>query len=583
MTGRAIAHELAKPGCAAACAVGLAVFVWAGVAGAVDPPKSLLGTLPARLTGQGLGEVLPPPKQVVPVAEPIKDQDIDVEHDAGLISLAVRNASLRQVVALVADTQKLNLVFAAPVDVPITASFDHIPWPQVLDSLLSATGHTWTDNGGVIFVTSVELADKVAPQAGGRHVQVFELDFAAAVDINQTVLGLLSPAGKSWVLESSIDDNRRSREAVAVVDYPANLAQIADYIWQADQPPRQVMIQAHILQVDLDDDCRNGILWEQVLGEAGNQFNFGFLSPGVFNPSKNFTDPGATSTSFLVMNTPNLNSIVEALQTTTDAKTLASPRLLVVNGQEANIQIGERIGYRETTTTQTSSLETVKFLDVGVVLTVMPRITRDGRVLMRVNPKVSTGQVDPATGLPNEETTEVGSDILLEDGQGMVIGGLIQEKDENTQNKVPWLGDIPYAGALFQRRQVVKTRSELIVTLIPHVLPYTPMLAQRDCYEFMRSAQPLTYGAIHRYPRPYEPRMPDTFTNARTVCDNVQSLPPAMPHKQQRLVRLPPVALPAEACVTEQEVVESKPEPGSDYEYRIVNPMEARRLPRVYR
>jgi Flp pilus assembly secretin CpaC len=416
-------------------------------------------------------------------------------------------------------------------------------------------------------------------------VHVFELDFASAVDIDQTVKGLLSPAGSSWVLEGSSDDNRRTREAVAVVDYPANLTQIADYICQADQPPRQVMIEAHILAVELNDDCRNGIFWEQILGVAGNQGNLGFVSPGVFNVTNpQLGDPGNNSTGFIVIDTPKLSSIVEMLQSTTDAKTLASPRLLVVSGQEANIQIGEKIGYRETTTTQTSSLESVKFLDVGVVLSVTPRITRDGRVLMRVKPEVSTGQLNATTGLPNEETTEVQSDVLLEDGHGMVIGGLIQEKDENTQNKVPWLGDIPYAGVLFQRRQVVKSRTEIIVTLIPHIQPYHPTLAHRNDHDFMRTAEPLTYGPLHRFPRPYEPRMPDTFTNPRTLRQNVASLPrPMTGHRD--MVRLPPIESESVECVAVSVGVdvETLPTSAAEPELEIVNPLETRRLPRVFR
>src|SRR4029079_6740192 len=107
--------------------------------------------------------------------------------------------------------------------------------------------------------------------------------------------------------------------------------------------------------------------------------------------------------------------------------------------------------YRVTTTTQTSTLQSVQFMDVGVVLKVTPRVTRDGRVLMRIYPKVSTGQIDPATELPSEDTTEVQTDVLLSSGQGVVIGGLIQEVDNNIQSKLPLLGEIPYLGILFQK------------------------------------------------------------------------------------------------------------------------------------
>jgi type II secretory pathway component GspD/PulD (secretin) len=204
-----------------------------------------------------------------------------------------------------------------------------------------------------------------------------------------------------------------------------------------------------------------------------------------------------------------LSAIIELLKTTTDAKTLASPNIHAVSGQESYIQIGDQLGYRVTTTTQTSSLESVQMLDVGIVLRVTPRITRDGRVLMRIRPEVSTGQV--VDGLPNKKTTEVETDVLLSSGQGMVIGGLIQEVDNNVQSKIPLLGEIPYVGVLFSRRQVTKSRQEIIVTLQPHVLPYEPIVQARLDHDFMRTAEPLTQGAICSYPRPYEPRIPDQF------------------------------------------------------------------------
>ena len=188
-----------------------------------------------------------PQQHHLPLGQPVP-KDVIIKEDEGLISLMVRDAPLRQVVALVAETQNLNIVFASPADVPVTASFDRVPWQQVIEALLSISGHTWTMSDDIVFITNIEAADFVTPEAGGRAVEVFELDFASAVDVDQTVQGLLSPAGKSWVLESSTEDNRRTREVVAVVDYPANFARISEYICAVDQPPRQVLIEANILQ-----------------------------------------------------------------------------------------------------------------------------------------------------------------------------------------------------------------------------------------------------------------------------------------------------------------------------------------------
>jgi hypothetical protein len=224
-------------------------------------------------------------------------------------------------------------------------------------------------------------------------------------------------------------------------------------------------------------------------------------------------NPLASPAFFARIGGGNLETLIECLKTTTDAKTLASPSLLVVDGQEAKIQIGEQLGYRVTTTTETSTMESVDFLDVGVVLTVTPHISRDGRVLMQVKPKVSSGRINPETELPEEQTKEVETNVLLNDCEGMVIGGLIQETDSNIQSKIPLLGDIWLVGKLFQRRQLEKRRGEIIVVLVPHVVPYTPCEAGRNGFDVRRSRTPLFHGPLERTDRPWAPMLPDFQRN----------------------------------------------------------------------
>jgi Flp pilus assembly secretin CpaC len=145
---------------------------------------------------------------------------------------------------------------------------------------------------------------------------------------------------------------------------------------------------------------------------------------------------------------------------------------------------------------------------------------------MRVRPEISTGEYRPeAEGLPSKSTTEVETDVLLASGEGLVIGGLIQEVDTNTQNKLPWVGDIPYLGILFQRREVTKSRREIIVAIRPIVAPYDPIVADVQAQKLFRAEQPLTYGALHSNPRPYEPSLPDTFAHHKKKHGHAASAP----------------------------------------------------------
>ncbi|MCH7687512.1 MAG: type II and III secretion system protein, partial [Planctomycetes bacterium] len=196
--------------------------------------------------------------------------------------------------------------------------------------------------------------------------------------------------------------------------------------------------------------------------------------------TQGFTNAAASPSFFLGIDGTDLDALIEALTTTMDAKTLASPKILVLNGQEARIQIGAQLGYLVTTTTQTSTLQQVQFLDVGVVLRVTPQITDDNQVLMTVYPEVSSGQINEITGLPEEETTEVQTTVMLADGQGMIIGGLIQETDIENQSKIPLLGDLWLVGRLFQRKSVTRQRSEIIIALIPRIVPYRSAYQHRE-------------------------------------------------------------------------------------------------------
>lgn len=493
------------------------------------------------------------PQFTLPISQ--STTPVDIESTNGLISLSVRDATLRQVLAALAETQNLNLIIAAPADVPVTAEFKRRPLREVLSALLSSTGHTWTENDGVMLVTSIAAGAELAPEVQGRRVSVIELDFASAADLQPAVEGLLSAVGQSHFVETNPTDNRRTKELLIVEDLDPYVTRIEHYLAQADLAPRQVLIEVNLLQVNLEDGQRCGVDFNALSRVSGAR-----LTLGGTGAASDYDYQSNSPGFFIESSGGDLDSVIEALITTTDAKSVASPRLLAVNGQQSRIQIGERIGYLTSTIAQGGAVQQEPaFLEVGVVLELTPRITRDGRILLSVSPKVSTGAVNPETGAPDEETTELQTNALLNSGQGMVIGGLIQERDSTQINRVPLLGSLPYVNGLFQRRQVDKQRSELIVALVPHVLPYAdPAVHARNEHELHRARQPLTYGPLCRNPRPDEPRLYDPYHDERRChvfdrrdpgCDPSTCGTPAGPvqHLLGKPRRLPPVVAEAKS------------------------------------
>ena len=403
--------------------------------------------------------------------KPRNSASVQFENSSGFVTMIARNASVGDVLSVLAEKENLSFVLAEDAPKLVSFSLQKVPASEALSSILGIAGYTWSEQGGIIYV-SPNTADPatISPEFSGKIVKVFSLDFISAEETNKVVTGMLSSAGKSYVSSADPTNYLKTGDQIVVEDLPGVIHRIENYIKQIDQPPRQVIIEAHVMEIDLDEKAKHGVNFETLAGFSSNNLKLGTL--GV--------DPTGTSTFFAELTAPKLEGLIDALKVGTDARTLASPQLMVVNGQESRLQVGAQLGFRVITTTQTATLEEVKFLDVGVVLSVTPRIGRDGRILMKVKPEVSTGEINIETGLPEEETSEVETSVLLSSGKGMVIGGLIQEKDSISVSKVPILGDLRYVGGLFRRTQKEKSRTEIVFVLIPRIVERPETSATQD-------------------------------------------------------------------------------------------------------
>jgi type II secretory pathway component GspD/PulD (secretin) len=436
------------------------------------------------------------PETLLAISHTNSQEQVPAELAAEAVSLHLNDVDVRQALEMLSRSHGLSILIAPGVTGKVTANLEGLPCDEALNAILKLCKLVACREGGLIYVyTRAEYPHE------DLRVQVFPLDFCSSQDVLPVVSNLLSAAGQAMATEIDAADNRKTREAITVTDMPSVLLRVAEFIGQVDMPPPQVMIEAHVLQINLGDDLRHGINYKNLLDIATNSR----LELDVTG----FVDPSASPAVFARVDSKNVDALLHFLKVNTDAKTLASPRVMVVNGQKARIQAGEQIPYKVITVTETSAIEEVKFLDVGVVLEVTPRISRCGRVLMRVKPEVSDGTFNPETKLPGEETRELESDVLLEDGQGVVIGGLIQEKDSTIQTKIPYLGDLHWVGRLFQKREVVKERSEVVITLVPRICMMGSPPSERDCIDAERSLTPLLHGALERFPRPWEPSLPD--------------------------------------------------------------------------
>ena len=401
---------------------------------------------------------------LVPLAVEPPAANVDLAGKDGLVTLIANGAELKSVLRMIADHHGLNLVVGPEVLGPVTVSIQSARLEEVLDAILGVAGFAWHRVDNLLYVTGAS-ATGMDPRVQGRTLQVYPLDYVAAADVESVANGLLSPVGNAYINQSDPADQMKTRETLVIEDTLAAHARIAQYIAQIDTPPRQVLVEAHVLQVALSEEERHGIDWRGLARADGSRITLqgsGFAETPSGEPSLTLRIDGR-----------DMQTFIELIRRNTNSRTLASPKLSVVNRQEAKLQIGQRLPYSVATTTQTTTVQSVEFLEVGIVLTVVPVITADGNVLMNVLPKVSGGKITE-NGFPEEDTTEVQTTILMPDGGGVIIGGLIREDSVQARSIVPYIGQIPVFGRLFQRRSEDMRRNELIVALVTHVMP--------DCY-----------------------------------------------------------------------------------------------------
>lgn len=295
--------------------------------------------------------------------------------------------------------------------------------------------------------------------------KIFELNYADTEKIKEKLQEVLTKN------VGMLKTDERTKKIV-VIDYPDKIRQIGQMIEAFDAKTRQVLIEAKIIQVTLSDEYKMGIDWKYI---ADSELNF-----TAFNISRTLNTTGSQ----VVVGESSPTSprdfkvIIDMLKTFGDAKTLSTPRIMAINGQEAKILVGSKKVYVANTVVQgdstTTTAEDVQFVDVGVKLYVTPVINRDGYISMKIRPEVSSAPTSYTTAQGNQipivDTSEAETSVIVRDGVTVVMGGLM--KNENIKNvyKLPLLGEVPFLGALFRRTEDAVTKTELVIFLTPHIV-----------------------------------------------------------------------------------------------------------------
>lgn len=417
------------------------------------------------------------------------------------ISLNFQSIEVRAVLQLIADFTELNLVASDSVTGSITLRLQNVPWDQALDLVLKTRGLDSRKIGNVLMVAPAQEiaererqeieANKQLAELAPLQSEFIRIRYAKAVDVVQ-LFEAGSEEGGSLISErgSVVVDERTN--SIVVTDTATKLSEIRDLIEKVDIPIRQVMIEARIVIASSDIDEQLGIRWgggylnvdgdkfTSIAGDSAsvtdlNRQLIGGSSP-VALPSAPFVDLGVAeaTSSFAVGFTSTdlfLTAELSALEASGEGEVVSQPKVITGDKQKASIKSGTEVPYQEGAA---SGATTTAFKEAVLKLDVTPNITPDDRILLDlVVNQDSVGDLVPSGNggfIPTINTTELTTQVLVGNGETVVLGGVFKNEELVKVEKVPLLGDIPYLGNLFKSTANSQQKTETLIFITPRIL-----------------------------------------------------------------------------------------------------------------
>ncbi|WP_092485157.1 type IV pilus secretin family protein [Candidatus Ichthyocystis hellenicum] len=409
------------------------------------------------------------------------------------LSLHFQNTTIRGALQAIADFTGLNILVTDGVKGSLTMRLNDVPWDQALNIVLESGNLGMRRNGSVIVIgTSKELlesekqylqSEKQMNELAQTRSVVFHLNYQKANDVEK-MLG-----SKSKILSergSVIVDNRTNQ--LFIRDVPDKIREVRDFIKAVDVPVSQVMIEARIVEANSTFNRSLGVrlgtvgnnetsTWGSSFSQnaelRNNPINIADIAAKSLNINlpATATSPGKFAwTIFNADGTSLLNLEISALEADGDGKTLANPRVVTSDKQQAIIEQGTEIPYTTVQGTGANVTLSTEFKKVNLSLSVTPQITPNNHVILDVEITKDSVGVFSTTAGPAINTKHVKTQVLVENGGTLVIGGIYEDARTSDHTKVPLLGDIPVIGNLFQSKTRVRNRSELMVFITPRVL-----------------------------------------------------------------------------------------------------------------
>ncbi|PAU60237.1 fimbrial protein [Pseudomonas sp. PIC25] len=423
------------------------------------------------------------------------------------LSLNFQDIDVRSVLQLIADFTDLNLVASDTVQGNITLRLQNVPWDQALDLVLKTKGLDKRKIGNVLMVAPADEiaarerqeleAQKQVAELAPLKKDIIQLNYAKASDIaklyeDDAAKGAL----KDDMRGSVIYDDRTNSLIVTLTQ--ERIDELRRIITQLDIPVRQVMIEARIVEANVEYGKNLGVRWGGAIrsgnwntwgkdgnigiedGEEGSSGSCGPFAGNCTLPTTAtgsnptpFVDLGATTSTSgigigLITNNAILDLQLSAMEKSGNGEIVSQPKVVTSDKETAKILKGEEVPYQEASSSGATS---TSFKEAALSLEVTPQITPDNRIIMEV--KVNKDAADftrAVNGVPPINKNEVNAKVLVADGETIVIGGVFTNTQQKSVDKVPFLGDLPFLGRIFRRDEITDSKTELLVFLTPRIM-----------------------------------------------------------------------------------------------------------------
>ncbi|MEJ5138894.1 MULTISPECIES: type IV pilus secretin PilQ family protein [Acinetobacter] len=433
------------------------------------------------------------------------------------ISLDFQDIEVRRVLQLLADFTSINMVAADSVQGNITLRLKDVPWDQALDIILKTKNLDKRRNGSVIWiapVTELIKAEEDEAKAIAQSVKLapiqteyIQLSYAKVAEVLKLLQDSRNPKGAqannttntdSLALESllslrgsAVADTRTN--TLIINDTANNIDKIRKMIDLVDISVKQVMVEARIVRATTDFTKEMGVKWG-ILSQGINKNNdllvggsdktlwdlrtpdddgkYTITRPDNLNVDLGVTTAGASKIAFglISMSDFMLDLELSALQSDGYGEVISTPKVMTADKQKAKVSSGQEIPYQTTSTAGGAATATTEFKDALLSLDVTPSITPDGKVQMQLNiTSDSRGGVAP-NGEIILNKNEINTNVLVDNGETVVLGGIFEQETTSSQTKVPFLGDIPYLGRLFRKDVKSDNKRELLIFVTPRIV-----------------------------------------------------------------------------------------------------------------